>query len=118
LEALALPVLVAEARLSSAVILRSFWSTRFIAAPFSPRADVDLLCTLARKSGFSSDEDPLAEAVSLLDDPYKEVLVLALAEVFAFALTEVLALALAAPVVFALPASLLASIDELAVLSI
>jgi hypothetical protein len=39
-----------------------------MAAPFSPRALVDLLCTLARKSGFSAEVDALAlaEPVSLV----------------------------------------------------
>ncbi|HXJ01673.1 MAG TPA: hypothetical protein VNH44_10645, partial [Micropepsaceae bacterium] len=53
MDALALPVLAAEARLSSTVIWRSLVSTRVMAAWFKPRAGVDLLWTLPRKPGFA-----------------------------------------------------------------
>jgi hypothetical protein len=91
LEAFAFPVLEAEARLSSAVMRRSSWSTRFIADPFSPRARVDLLCTLLRKVGFSADDVP-AEADRLPDAA--DELFLALAEPDAFARVELLELSI------------------------
>jgi hypothetical protein len=50
-EAFALPVLFADARLSSAVVRRSFRSTRAVAAALSPFAGVGVLWMHPRKLG-------------------------------------------------------------------